>query len=120
MTAAWLLLLTLAAGGAKDPQFVQDLSTYKQLKAREATLQMLIRRAPRANREKYETEYEALKPKLYASAERAEASMRDFQRKFGLQAMCNSTPSALLPLVPQCPRNEVDEPGAPAEQPDQH
>lgn len=103
LVAALLAAAAPAAAAPKEAKALRAaLADYAKLKKREATLQIVVRRASAAAGEKYRLEYEALKPKLYDAANKMEVAVQQYERKHGRKALCADVGGALRPLLPQC------------------
>jgi hypothetical protein len=98
-----LLICAAAPAWAGDREDVRaKLRAYDKLKKREATLQIVVRRASAAAGEKYRLEYEALKPKLYEAADAMEKAVQAYERNHGKQALCAALTGDVIRHVPAC------------------
>lgn len=103
------LLILLALNGAPNPALAPDTKTlnrslrnYQVLKSREAILRIKIGKGNTSQKDKFNREFDALKPKIYDAAQVMEFQVQQFERRHGRQKLCAALASGVKPMVTAC------------------
>ncbi len=107
MIATFLILSALlgapkSAAAADTKALNKSLFDYKILKSREAILRIKISRGTISQKDEFNREFDALKPKIYDAAQVMEYQIQSFERNHGAKKLCSSLDAGVKSLVPAC------------------
>ena len=99
----------MALTGAANPSLASDTKTlnqslrnYKVLKSKEALLRIKIGKSNTSLKDKFNREFDALKPKIYDAAQVMESQVAQFERRHGVAKLCAAIAPGMKPMVPTC------------------